>query len=1389
MLSSIGIVDYASLWATYLPMLTLAIPFLQVFITMKRARSGERDRNALARDLSIRTSEVPVHMSAEDLEQDLKSLAEDDTLKEVLHTLVLRSMVQFNKEFACATVTVNTEIPENELLNRVVQASKTLPYRNDLEFYGITPLHDDKICAKVDIIAVPGLAGHAVDSWKSSTNNDIWLRDYLPKDEPNTRVLLYGYDTTLLEIDSRMSIEEMGFFFLEILISFRQGNNTNRRPIIFIGHSLGGLLIKEALVYAQKKYNNSAYRQLFQACSGLLFFGVPNFGLRSEQLETIVEGRPALNLIRDLVVDSDSMPSSYLKRISNDFSNCCQGQYRVVSFYETRLSSILQKQADGTLTKNGPKTLMVTEKSATSTGLTAVRDEDNISFDTDHSGLVKYESRIQGPYTVVRSQLKVLVHDDAPRIIGRDNLTSNQKRSWNNLNDPLYTSFRNSTLAEPDKGTFQWLLLEGKDPDLNEDQFSPPGRGKSVLSKFILQTLEGDNQGDSKIIYYFCNIRNDESSRNARSVLRALIVQLCERDPTLLDLLLQKFTQDHRNFFAASQYTLLHLFQHMLHSGPWTRVYCVIDGLDVYHEGMDDLITGLKTAFSIPSERNGAATNLLCTSRPDHDIAALWDASLCHNNSPRRILYCHQDDIRTFIDKRGKVPGVSFTHQMTDVITKELLSKAGDTFLWIDVAIRRLRSIRLPYLELIKEIKNSSANLHELYDDLVKRATANDDVSALILVWVVYAKRPLRCDELADATIINPKRKIESYEESSKYRSGLTAEVLRSRLGTLLDVVDDKVCPIHESFKDYFMHKDPLQGSFGSISPRLVPAYASMVYLNFDDINDQLFIHGGSDSNGNGNGNNDDRLFPLLQYAVDYWCNHIELMEDIHSNDSLRDLARQMANPTLKKSKLWMVKRSDFYEIPELFSQVAIQFDIAWLAELLLNDDAKEFPNDFQQDCLLDRHLRPRGNVLKALLRHDREMKFMLPEKTVEYFARESDDTLIKLLLQERGDEIKITWALVKTAASNEYDGKGILKLLLEERGKEIKITPDIVQSAVENRGGSKGSPEVMKLLLQERGNEIRITPMISRAAAKSGAISTTRLLLQERGDEIQITPELLEAAARNEHNGKEIIKEFLEERGHEIQIRLPIPMEPSVVEAAAQNPHGEKIMKLFLEKRGHQIRFTPAVVTAASGNPRGEAIVKLLLEERSHEIQMTPAMLVGIVRNQYGEGIMKMLLEERSDEIQITPAVMEVVARSRWGEGIMRLLLKERGYQIQITPTVVEATARSGWGEGIMRVLLKERGYEIYITPAVAEAAAGNWGGAAMMKLLLEERDDEIRITPAVMVAAAENDQGEAIMRLLLEERRSEIQITPGVVGAIERNQDAGEKIKELLREHDFSI
>lgn len=82
--------------------------------------------------------------------------------------------------------------------------------------------------------------------------------------------------------------------------------------------------------------------ELSRAAYGLVLFGVPNLGLRNDQLISLVEGQPNEALIRHLLADKDSEQSAFLKRLADQFAESCKDNYRAVSFFERVLSPTLE---------------------------------------------------------------------------------------------------------------------------------------------------------------------------------------------------------------------------------------------------------------------------------------------------------------------------------------------------------------------------------------------------------------------------------------------------------------------------------------------------------------------------------------------------------------------------------------------------------------------------------------------------------------------------------------------------------------------------------------------------------------------------------------------------------------------------------------------------------------------------------------------------------------------------------------------------------------------------------------------------------------------------------------------------------------------------------------
>jgi hypothetical protein len=106
------------------------------------------------------------------------------------------------------------------------------------------------------IVAVHGLnptnkEDHAQATWTAS-NNKMWLKDFLPSQLPTARILLFGYNANVAFETSIAGVTEYAENLLNRLRGKRRVPRTAMtRPIIFVCHSLGGIITKKALTIAK----------------------------------------------------------------------------------------------------------------------------------------------------------------------------------------------------------------------------------------------------------------------------------------------------------------------------------------------------------------------------------------------------------------------------------------------------------------------------------------------------------------------------------------------------------------------------------------------------------------------------------------------------------------------------------------------------------------------------------------------------------------------------------------------------------------------------------------------------------------------------------------------------------------------------------------------------------------------------------------------------------------------------------------------------------------------------------------------------------------------------------------------------------------------------------
>ena len=125
---------------------------------------------------------------------------------------------------------------------------------------------------------VHGLQGHPHRTWTAG-NGIMWPRDLLPVDVPNARVMTYGYRSI---IQSPSQICQLSLFYqADDLVSrvkqVRRQTASDNRPIIFIAHSLGGIVVKSALVRLKmcSVGGDKDDVKIARSTSGILFLGTP----------------------------------------------------------------------------------------------------------------------------------------------------------------------------------------------------------------------------------------------------------------------------------------------------------------------------------------------------------------------------------------------------------------------------------------------------------------------------------------------------------------------------------------------------------------------------------------------------------------------------------------------------------------------------------------------------------------------------------------------------------------------------------------------------------------------------------------------------------------------------------------------------------------------------------------------------------------------------------------------------------------------------------------------------------------------------------------------------------------------------------------------------------
>ncbi|KAK0707470.1 hypothetical protein B0H67DRAFT_587675 [Lasiosphaeris hirsuta] len=234
----------------------------------------------------------------------------------------------------------------------------------------------------------------------------MWVRQGIRQKASTARVLLYRHRP----LSEETNLEGLARDLLDQVQQHRQGTRPSR-PLFFVAHSIGGLVVKRALLLATQLHE---YREIKYNCHGVVFFATPHRGSSYMSMKNLKNSiQKLLRLQRPLpksLTDEVRVGNPSLLRLQDQFVDIAS-ELRVWTFYET-IDSPLSGSSAGLAMEVQFGAPLVSIKSA----LLDLRHEDVFSVDSDHAHLASFGLNNAGT-------MATFLEDFAAAIIKADKLS------------------------------------------------------------------------------------------------------------------------------------------------------------------------------------------------------------------------------------------------------------------------------------------------------------------------------------------------------------------------------------------------------------------------------------------------------------------------------------------------------------------------------------------------------------------------------------------------------------------------------------------------------------------------------------------------------------------------------------------------------------------------------------------------------------------------------------------------------------------------------------------------------------------------------------------------------------------------------------------------------
>ena len=302
-----------------------------------------------------------------------------------------------------------------------------------------------------------------------------------------------------------------------------------------------------------------------------------------------------------------------------------------------------------------------------------------------------------------------------------------------------------------------------------------PGKGKTMMAISIVEQLEGRpfgyHQQRPVVAYFFCR-KSDSKLSTIKGVIKGLIACLLEQESELYETLGSRWNHREKKFKddLTTWQALWNILMKMLNRCKNPRVYIVIDALDECYE-QDECQAPTKCEDTDECQHTNMAMFLNRIVLVGLSSRVKWLIASRPFHIARRELLTSSDQVTINLDTNSKhvaeavksyiaAKVLELQHRyrygpaLRRELEAELVSKAGDTYLWVSSVCARLKGVKCE--DVLTAVKDYPPGLTSLYgwdfDELCKGKSTVVERSMRLLKVMLTVCRPLTGEEIESAT-------------------------------------------------------------------------------------------------------------------------------------------------------------------------------------------------------------------------------------------------------------------------------------------------------------------------------------------------------------------------------------------------------------------------------------------------------------------------------------------------------------------------------------------------------------------------------------------------------------------------------------------------------------